>query len=161
MGQAAVRPNLGKILGIAFSTRDQAINETGHKSTKSDALGKCPLSRPDIVAIFNNTEEYKVELGMNGESGFQCALTVRDSPAFLMFSQVRNVSCYPCILISMAELYLSFVCFISSPYNHSQIIFRQVSKTLSILKDGVEAPETRPFHNGHPQLPLPSAGLQG
>ncbi|KAI0270891.1 hypothetical protein BGY98DRAFT_1009087 [Russula aff. rugulosa BPL654] len=81
-----------------FNGRSESMEGTIHGTVKDESCGK----KSAVLAYL----ELKDEVGMRGEGGLQAALSLRKFVSQDAYDEIRNVSCCPCIVISLAGPYL-------------------------------------------------------
>jgi len=100
---------LGTSLGTSLDHSVWANEErSNRKITEADAIVRKPIenhhfgNKTAVVAYV----ELKNELGIRGDGGLQAALSLRKYVVQEHYNGIRNASCCPCVIISVAGPYL-------------------------------------------------------
>ncbi|KAH9942724.1 hypothetical protein B0H21DRAFT_823948 [Amylocystis lapponica] len=105
----AIIERIGTVLSIRIEdVKHGQLARTGHTKAIADTLASVPLEdeqygKKEGIYVYL---DIKNELGMDGDGGLQGALTLRKFIAQDKYKEIRNVSCCPCIVVSVAGPYI-------------------------------------------------------
>ncbi|KAF8490166.1 hypothetical protein F5888DRAFT_1136556 [Russula emetica] len=149
---------LGTSLGTSLDHSVWANEErSNRKITEADAIVRKPIenhhfgNKTAVVAYV----ELKNELGIRGDGGLQAALSLRKYVAQEHYNSIRNASCCPCVIISVAGPYIliagavfvevfsvqnfmGYICMGGDPFETEQVyyvakVFDAVARAVKVL----------------------------